>query len=93
MDSASVCELINHPDRIIRKSRWTEQEVKRAEAILALWPNATMLEDGRPYYIRVHGKDRLLTTVDLDLFPSIQPGHSIRLSEICGGIHDGEGAE
>jgi hypothetical protein len=80
-----ICTMINHPDRIIRKPRWTEREVKAAEAILALWPDATMLEDGRPYYIRVHGKDKLLTTVGLDLFPSIQPSHSVKLSEICGG--------
>lgn len=93
MDSARVCELINHPDRIVRKPRWTEQEVKRAEAILALWPNATILEDGRPYDIRVHGKDRLLTSVPLDLFPSLGPGQSVKLSEICGNIHDGEGGE
>lgn len=32
-----------------------------------------------------------LNTVDLDLFPSIQPGQSVKLSEICGNIHDGEG--
>lgn len=87
MDSASVCELINHPDRIIRKSRWTEQEVKRAEAILALWPDATMLEDGRPYDIRVHGKDRLLNTVDLDLFPSLGPGESVTLTEVIHETH------
>ena len=80
-----LADFINNPDRIVRKPRWTEQEVKAAEAILALWPDATMLEDGRPYYIRVHGKDKLLTTVDLDLFPSIQPGQSVKLSEICGG--------
>lgn len=43
-----LADFINHPDRIIRKPRWTEQEVKAAKAILALWPNATILEDGRP---------------------------------------------
>ena len=78
---------------LAEKPRWTEQEVKRAEAILALWPNATILEDGRPYDIRVHGKDRLLTSVPLDLFPSLGPGQSVKLSEICGNIHDGEGGE
>ena len=85
IDGDVLCLLFNEPSHIIRKPRWTEQEVKAAEAILALWPDATMLEDGRPYYIRVHGKDKLLTTVSLDLFPSIQPSHSVKLSEICGG--------
>lgn len=85
IDGDVLCLLFNEPSHIIRKPRWTEQEVKAAEAILTLWPDATILEDGRPYYIRVHGKDRLLNTVDLDLFPSIQPGQSVKLSEICGG--------
>jgi hypothetical protein len=86
IDGDVLCLLFNEPSHIIRKPRWTEQEVKAAEAILTLWPDATILEDGRPYYIRVHGKDRVLTTVDLDLFPSIQPGQSVKLSQICGGI-------
>ena len=30
--------IINHPDRIIRKHRWTEQEVERAKAIKVLYP-------------------------------------------------------
>ena len=88
-----LVNAINDPNCIVRKPRWTEQEVEAAKAILTLWPDATILEDGRPYDIRVHGKDRLLNTVDLDLFPSIQPGQSVKLSEICGGIHDGEGGE
>ena len=33
MDADRVCEIINHPDRIIRKPHWTEQEVERAKAI------------------------------------------------------------
>ena len=80
-----LADFINNPDRIVRKPRWTEKEVEAAKAILTLWPDATILEDGRPYCIRVHGEDRLLNAVDLDLFPNIQPGQSVKLSEICGG--------
>ena len=36
MDAVQVRDLINHPDRIIRKPRWTEQEVERAKAIKVL---------------------------------------------------------
>lgn len=82
-----LCYIINNPDRIIRKPHWTEREVKAAEAILALWPDATILEDGRPYYIRVHGKDKLLTTVGLDLFPSLGPGESVTLTEVIHETH------
>jgi hypothetical protein len=82
-----LADFINNPDRIVRKPRWTEREVKAAEAILTLWPDATILEDGRPYYIRVHGKDRLLNTVDLDLFPSLGPGESVTLTEVIHETH------
>lgn len=32
-----VCDVINHPDRIIRKPRWTEEEIVIAELILSLY--------------------------------------------------------
>ena len=82
-----LVNAINNPDRIVRKPRWTEKEVEAAKAILTLWPDATILEDGRPYDIRVHGKDRLLNTVDLDLFPSLGPGESVTLTEVIHETH------
>ena len=36
MDADRVCEIINHPDRIIRKPRWTEQEVELAKVLYDL---------------------------------------------------------
>ena len=33
-----ICYIINHPDCIIRKPRWTEQEVERAKAIKVQYP-------------------------------------------------------
>jgi len=39
-----ICDVVNHPDRIIRKPRWTEQEVERAKAIKLIYPNAEKLE-------------------------------------------------
>ena len=82
-----LVNAINDPNCIIRKPRWTEKEVEAAEAILTLWPDATILEDGRPYYIRVHGKDKLLTTVGLDLFPSLGLGESVTLTEVIHETH------
>lgn len=35
-----VCDLISNPDHIIRKPRFTEQEVERAKAIKVIWPEA-----------------------------------------------------
>ncbi len=41
---AVLINAINHPDRIIRKPRWTEQEVERAKAIKMIYPNAYRLK-------------------------------------------------
>ncbi|MGM9306926.1 hypothetical protein [Flavonifractor plautii] len=35
--------IINHPDRIIRKPRWTQQEVELAKAAKKLFPEASDL--------------------------------------------------
>lgn len=39
-----LVDFINHPERIIRKPRFTEQEVERAKAIKLIYPNAEKLE-------------------------------------------------
>ena len=44
----NLMRLINHPDRIIRKPRWTEQEVERAKAIKLIYPAAYRLEEVDP---------------------------------------------
>ena len=88
MDADRVCELINHPDRIIRKPRWTEQEVERAKAIKEIFPNAYKLarnlsaitiyrvEDDIPFY---------LATIQAERFHSLRPGETVTLDEIIGG--------
>ena len=81
--------IINHPDRIIRKPRWTEQEVERAKAIKVLYPAAYRLEEADPL-IRVWDKEgKLLAHVDVNLFLSFQPGQFYTLDEIIGGKGDG----
>ena len=78
--------IINHPDRIIRKPRWTEQEVKGAKAIRHVF--------GRDGTIKRHSKavtapystltfDHLY--INENLFPSLRPGESVKLDEIIGG--------
>ena len=79
---------INHPDRIIRKPRWTEQEAERAKAIKEIFPNAYKLarnlsaitiyrvEDDIPFY---------LATIQAERFPSLRPGETVTLDEIIGG--------
>lgn len=77
--------IINHPDRIIRKPRWTEQEVERAKAIKMIYPNAYRLESS-DVFVQVWGKEEiLLAHVEVDLFPSLRPGQPVELDEIIGG--------
>ena len=79
---------INHPDRIIRKPRWTEQEVERAKAIKEIFPDAYKLarslsaitiyrvEDDIPFY---------LATIQAERFHSLRPDETVTLDEIIGG--------
>ena len=84
MDADRVCDLINHPDRIIRKPRWTEQEVERAKAIKLIYPNAEKLELV-PCVIRVYTDIGAIAYLHADLFPSMKNGQICTLDEIIGG--------
>ena len=81
----AICVAINHPDRIIRKPRFTEQEVERAKAIRLIYPTAYRLKEADPL-IRVWDKEgKLLAHVDVNLFLSLKPEQSYTLDEIIGG--------
>ena len=80
-----LVKAINDPNRIIRKPRFTEQEVDRAEAIRLIYPTAYRLEEADPL-IRVWDKEgKLLAHVDVNLFLSLKPEQSYTLDEIIGG--------
>lgn len=79
-----LVDFINHPDRIIRKPRWTEQEVERAKAIRLLYPEAGSLDECDPY-IKVLSNKFVIAMLDTALFPSLRPGESVTLDEIIGG--------
>lgn len=78
----AIVQAINHPDRIIRKPRWTEQEVERAKAIKVLWPCAKALVKAESGAISVVGAPMELSA---DHFPSIAPGETVALQDIIGG--------
>lgn len=80
----AIYEAINHPDRIIRKPRWTEQEVERAKAIRVLWGGVDKLEKCNLHIKAVDGT-HLVATMSADLFPSLYPGETVTLDEIIGG--------
>lgn len=84
MNADRVCEIINHPDRIIRKPHWTEQEVERAKAIKMLYSEAESIEM-YGFGIRVFNRKLVIATLDPSLFPSLRSNEIITLDEIIGG--------
>lgn len=80
-----LVKAINDPNRIIRKPRFTQQEVERAKAIKLIYPTAYRLEEADPF-LRVCDKEgKLLAHVDVNLFLSLKPERSYALNEIIGG--------
>lgn len=81
---------INHPDRIIRKPRWTEQEVERAKAIKVLYPVVKTLAYvdivGQTFYM-YDDEDNYKGSLDnLDeTFPTLRSIRRATLDEIIGG--------
>ena len=85
-----LVDFINHPDRIIRKPRFTQQEVELFRAIQVLYPKAEYVE--RIKDSGVSGAIGLsnntcgwIMDIDKDLFPALRPGESVKLDEIIGG--------
>ena len=78
-----LCNIINHPDRIIRKPCFTQQEVERAKAIKVLWPDAKGIRK-----MEMMGPVHIVGTavwVGHDNFPSLEPERIIKLDKIIGG--------
>lgn len=85
LGTRAICYLINHPDCIVRRKRFTPQEVEDAKAIKRLSPivmDIYRVNTGSLFLIseRYSYGDLL----DVDLFPSIGPGESYTLDEIIG---------
>lgn len=66
-----LVQAINHPDRIIRKPRWTEQEAERAKAIKMLYSEVESIEM-YGFGIRVFNRKLVIATLDPSLFPSLR---------------------
>ena len=82
--------LINHPENIARKPRWTEQEVERAKAIKVLYPVVKTLAYvdivGQTFYM-YDDEDNYKGSLDnLDeMFPTLRSIRRATLDEIIGG--------
>lgn len=79
-----IAWAINHPESIIRKPMFTEQEKADAIAILRLFPAATHVERLRDSNILGISNSTTGWIADIytDLFPSIKQGSSANLAEI-----------
>ena len=82
--------LINHPENIARKPRWTEHEVERAKAIKVLYPVVKTLAYvdivGQTFYM-YDDEDNYKGSLDnLDeTFPTLRSIRRATLDEIIGG--------
>ena len=85
-----LCYIINHPDRIIRKPPWTEQEVEFARLFKAACKNVVWIQrndEKTLVWVVEHSNEEY--RLPFRLFPSIQPGQSYTLDDIIGGAnHD-----
>lgn len=79
-----LCNIINHPDRIIRKPRFTQQEVEDAKTIKRIL-RATEIKRNRYEDIYAAGPDIADTLLDSEAFPSLRPGETVSLQDIIGG--------
>lgn len=83
-----LVKAINHPDRIIRKPRFTEQEVERAKAIKVLFPeiNAIKYDGAWTQCLEiVDGTYFQREVITRHLFPSVEKGQVYTFDEIIGG--------
>ena len=80
-------DAINHPDRIIRKPRFTQQEVESAKIISVLFPEATHIERlrGSNALIIIGADNGWIANIENSLFQEIKSGQSVTLDEIIGG--------
>lgn len=82
--------LINHPENIARKPRWTEQEVERAKAIKVLYPVVKTLAYvdivGQTFYMYDDEGNYKGSLDNLDeTFPTLRSIRRATLDEIIGG--------
>ena len=82
-----LIDFINHPDRIIRKPRFTQQEVESAKIISVLFPEATHIERLRDSKVLgiTGAEDGWIADIESSLFPEIKSGQSVTLDQIIGG--------
>ena len=77
--------IINHPDRIIRKPKWTQQDIEDAKMIKAVFGKNGIIKrydkaTTEPYSTLVFNN----IYINENMFPSIKEGQEYSLDEIIG---------
>lgn len=88
LPAEALSQIINHPDRIIRKPRFTKQEVERAKAIKVLWPEANAIKIDGAWTILLAVEDDAIwqrETLPELFFQSAEKNEVYNLDEIIGG--------
>ena len=82
----AIAQAINHPDRIIRKPRFTQQEVEDAKYIKRILKVDSVR---RNIYgnglIAMKSDNTVSVVINSEMFPSIHSGEVYTLDEIIGG--------
>lgn len=91
--ASALLRTLDHPDRIIRKPYFTQQEVYAAVNLRKILDSrktgciARELDGELRFCDNYGNEESIFSSISLspDLFPSIQPGQSYTLDEIIGG--------
>lgn len=85
----ALYHLINQPECLSRRPRWTKQEVKDAKAIRRILPEARDIERITETLTVVRDEDGFcLLTLQKDMFPNVKEGPAVKLADIIGVEED-----
>lgn len=84
ISGTDLANIINHPESIVRRKRFTEQEIEDAKAIKRLIHNANGISRGIDNTASIERIVPFAPSLTPDAFPSLAPGESYTLDEIIG---------
>ena len=84
-DMAHLLDFINHPDRIIRKPRFTQEEVIIAQGLYRVWPDGKLLRRAPDDLVLTSYHYGFAMPVPQDMFSGLRTGQSVALADIVGG--------
>lgn len=79
-----LSDMINYPELIERRPRWTAQEVEDARAIQRIMPKYTRIYRSNKN-LSLENQYGMSYPLDINLFPSLATGQTVRLADIIGG--------